>query len=124
MVAAVAAALSPHAPARMAGEGFQRLRGVMLGPSRSSAPAARSASARRLVADGLQLGHTLLEHRIGDVGDPVFDRVVEPLELGVCFGTALAQFGDVHRPALRALFTAVEQARQDLFETLGGRMHV
>ncbi|MGY2901983.1 hypothetical protein [Bradyrhizobium sp. URHC0002] len=52
------------------------------------------------------------------------DRVVEPLELGVCFGTALAQFGDVHRPALRALFTAVEQARQDLFETLGGSMHV
>jgi len=58
------------------------------------------------------------------LGDSVFDRVVEPLEPGVCFGTALAQFGDVHRPALRALFTAVEQARQDLFETLGGRMHV
>ena len=29
----------------------------------------------------LQLGHALPEHRIGDVGDAVLDRVVQPLEL-------------------------------------------
>jgi len=46
MVAAVAARFGPHAPAGLAGEGLERLRCVMLGPSRSSAPAARYASAR------------------------------------------------------------------------------
>lgn len=33
-----------------------------------------------LVADGLQFGHALLEQRIGDVSDAVFDRVVQSLE--------------------------------------------
>ena len=61
MVAAVAAAgLDPHAPAGLAGEGFQCLRcdtwpepiNHALGPLRVGAS---------LIADGLQLNHTLLE---------------------------------------------------------------
>ena len=46
VVAAVAARLGSHALAGVAGEGFQRLRWVMLGPIRSSAPVACSAPAR------------------------------------------------------------------------------
>src|SRR6516162_3273892 len=61
-----------------------------------------------LVADGPELGHALLEHRVGDVGDAVLDRVVKPLELGVRFGRALAQFGDVRRSALGAVLPAID----------------
>jgi hypothetical protein len=71
VVAAIAARLDSHAPAGLAGEGFQCL-GVMLGPTRSSAPTDRSVGAG-LVADGLQLGHAFLEQRVGHVGDSVFD---------------------------------------------------
>ena len=35
-----------------------------------------------LIADDPQLGHTVLEHRVGAVGDAVLDGVVEALELG------------------------------------------
>jgi hypothetical protein len=42
-----------------------------------------------LVANGLQLDRALLEHRIGDVGDSVFDGVLQPLELSLCFGRTL-----------------------------------
>ena len=72
-----------------------------------------------LVADGLQLGHALLEHRVRYIGDSVFDRVVQPLEFGFRFGCSPAQFGDVSCAAPGALFAAVEHARQDLLETLG-----
>jgi hypothetical protein len=53
-----------------------------------------------LIADGLQLGHTLLERRIGHASDAIFDGVVEALELGFRFGCTLAQFGNMRRPAL------------------------
>lgn len=61
-----------------------------------------------LVADGLQLDHARLEHRVGHVGDSVFDRVVQPLELGFCFRSALAQFGNMRCSALGALLSAVQ----------------
>jgi hypothetical protein len=35
-----------------------------------------------LIADRLQLGNAVLQHRVGEVGDAVLDRVVEPLEFG------------------------------------------
>ncbi|UWU76373.1 hypothetical protein N2603_41975 [Bradyrhizobium huanghuaihaiense] len=43
--------------------------------------------------------------RIGDVSDAVFDGVVEALEFGFRFGRTLAQFGDMRRSALGALFS-------------------
>ena len=49
----------------------------------------------------------------------VLDRVVEPLELGVCFGRTLAQFGDMRCSALRAFLPAVEHGGQDLLEAPG-----
>jgi hypothetical protein len=61
-----------------------------------------------LIPDGLQLGNAVLQHRVGKIGDAVLDGVVEPLELRVDFGRALAQFGDVRRPALGAFLAAIE----------------
>jgi hypothetical protein len=60
-----------------------------------------------LVADGLQLGHALPEHRIGHVSD----GVVQPLEFGFRFGRTLAQFGDMRRSALGTFFPAMEDGR-------------
>jgi hypothetical protein len=73
----------------VAGEGFERL-GVIARPSpieRALGPLCVSAG---LVADGLQLGYALLEHRIGDISDFVFDGVVQPVEFGFCLGRTLA----------------------------------
>ncbi len=118
MVAAVAARLGPHAPAGLAGEGFERLRrDARPEPiERALGPLCVGAG---LIADGLQLGHTLLEHRIGDISDSVFDGVVEALQFGIRFGCTLAQFGDVRRSALAALLATVEHTRQDLLEAFG-----
>jgi hypothetical protein len=116
VVAAVAARLGPHASAGLTGEDFERLR-CDAWPSpikRASGPLRIGAG---LIADGLQLGHTLLEHRIGHVSDAVFDRVVESLEFGFRFGRTLAQFGDVSCPALSTLLAADEHTRQNLLET-------
>ena len=61
-----------------------------------------------LIADRLELGNTVLQHRVRKIRDAVFDRIIEPLEFGICFARALAQFGDMRRSALRALLAAVE----------------
>jgi hypothetical protein len=42
-----------------------------------------------LIARGLQLGDPVLQHGVRQIGDAVLDRVVEPLEFGVCLGRAL-----------------------------------
>ena len=80
MVTAVAAGFGPHAPARLAGEGFERLGcDARSSPIESTlGPLCVSAG---LVADGLQLGHALFEHRIGDVGDSIFDRIHQTYKL-------------------------------------------
>jgi hypothetical protein len=67
--------------------------GVMLDPSRSSAPSAPLCVGAGLIADGLEFSHTLLEHRVGHISDSVFDSVAEALELGFHLSGALAQFG-------------------------------
>ncbi len=61
-----------------------------------------------LFADGLQLGNAVLQHRVGEIGDAIFDGVVEPLELGVRFGRTLAQGGDMRGSALGAFLSAVQ----------------
>jgi hypothetical protein len=107
VIAAVAARLGPHAPAGLAREGFQCL-GCDARPSpieRTLGPLCVSAG---LVADGLQLGHAILEQRIGYVGDSVFDRVVQPLEFGFRLGRTLAQFGNMRSSAFGALFAALQ----------------
>jgi hypothetical protein len=48
-----------------------------------------------LIPDRLQLGNAVLQHQIGKIGHAIFNGVVEPLELGVCFGRPLGQFGDM-----------------------------
>src|SRR5260370_25200489 len=48
-----------------------------------------------LIVDGLQVGHTLPEHRVGYVSYSVLDGVVEPLELGFRLGRTLAQFSNM-----------------------------
>jgi hypothetical protein len=64
-----------------------------------------------LVADRLELSNSVLQHRVREIGDAVLDRVVKPLEFGVCLAGSLAQFGDMRCSALRTLLTAVEHAR-------------
>jgi hypothetical protein len=55
-----------------------------------------------LISRGFQLGNTVLQHRVREISNAVLDRVVEPLELGVRFGRALAQGGDMCGSALLA----------------------
>jgi hypothetical protein len=55
---------------------------AMVGPSRSIAPSALGVSTGP-VPDRLQLGDTILQHQVREIGDTVFDGVVEPFELGV-----------------------------------------
>jgi hypothetical protein len=56
-----------------------------------------------LIADCLQLGHTLLAHRIGHLRASIFDRVVEVLELGLRLRPSLAEFGNMPFGARHAL---------------------
>ena len=93
---AVAAVLAPHALAGCPGKCLESLRcDSRSGPfDRVLGPLCVGSG---LIADGLQVCHAFLEHRIGDVGDSVFNRVVQSLEFG--FGCALAQFGDMRRSA-------------------------
>ena len=51
-------------------------------------------------------GNSVLQHRVGEIGDAVLDRVVEPLEFGLCFARSLAQFGDMRHSALGALLVS------------------
>src|SRR5438034_1965943 len=115
MIAAVATGLGPHAPAGLAGEGFQCLRcDARPQPiKRTRGPLCVGAS---LIADGLQLVHTLLEHRIGHVRDSALNGVVQPLEFGFRLGTSLAQFGDMRRSALGAFLAAIKHSRQYLLK--------
>src|SRR5258708_39307490 len=84
----------------------------MLGPSRSIASwrALRQRGPDR--ARHLELGNTVLQHRVREIGNAVLDRVVEPLEFGGCLGRALAQFGDMRRSALGTFLAAIENARK------------
>jgi hypothetical protein len=72
-----------------------------------------------LVARGLQFTDAVFQRRVGQIGDAILDRVVAALEFGFRLGRALGQFGNMRRSALRALFPAMEDGRQDLLETLG-----
>ena len=73
MVAALASRLGPHALASLPGE---RL-------SRFNAPAALFSVGAGLISRDLQLGNAVLQYRIGEIGNAVFDRIVDPLEFGV-----------------------------------------
>jgi hypothetical protein len=74
VVATVTAALGTHAPASLPGECFERLRrdarpepiDCILGPLCVGAG---------LIADRLELRNSVLEHRVGQIGDAVLDRV-------------------------------------------------
>src|SRR5262249_30837295 len=118
VVAAVAARLGAHAPA--GGPGKRLESGWCDGRPQ---PIPRTLGLLSVGAgpgaDGPELGHALLEHRIGDIGDAVLDRVVEALELGVRFGGTLAQFGDMRRSALSTLLAAVEHRRPDFLAASG-----
>jgi hypothetical protein len=83
----------------------------MLGPAPIQRTLGPLCVGPSLVADGLQLGHALLEQRIGHVSNAVLDSAVQPLEFGFWFGRTLAQFGDMCRSALGALFPAVKDGR-------------
>jgi hypothetical protein len=77
VIATVAAALGPHAPSGLAGEGHEHLRrDARPKPiKRALGPLCVGAG---LIADSLQLGHTLPQHWIGYVSDSVFDGAVDP----------------------------------------------
>jgi hypothetical protein len=70
MVTAVTAGVGPHAPAGVAAEGFERPR-CDAEPSPIQRALGPLCIGTVLVADGLQLGHALLEQWIGDVGNSV-----------------------------------------------------
>ncbi len=116
VIAAIAAGLGAHALAGLPGKRFERLRcDVRSDPfKRTLGPLCVGVG---LIANGLQLGNAALQHRVGKIGNAVLDGVVEPLELGVDFGRTLAQFGDMRRPTLGALFPAVQHGGQDFLET-------
>src|SRR5215510_1359123 len=81
VVAAVAAGLGPHPPAGLPGESLEGLRcddGGAAALDRILGPLCVDAG---LVADGLELGNAVREHRIGEIGDAVPDRVAKSLEL-------------------------------------------
>ena len=48
-----------------------------------------------LIADRRLLSDAVLQHQVGEIGDTVFDGVVEKLELGVGLGRPFTQSGDV-----------------------------
>ena len=94
MIAAITAGLSPHALAGLPGEGLQGLRCDSRSRAIDRFLGALCVSAG-LIADGLELGNAVLQHWVGEIGNAVLDGVVEPLELGFCFGRTLAQFGNM-----------------------------
>jgi hypothetical protein len=96
VIAAVAAGLGAHAPAGLPGKRLERLRcnARALPFYRALGPLSVSVG---LIADSLQLGNTVLQQRVGKIGDAILDGVVEPLELGVDFGRALATRCDILR---------------------------
>ena len=66
-----------------------------------------------------------LQHRVGEIGDAILDRVVEPLKFGVCFARPPAQCGDMPcsalgalRPGGRALRTGSARAQDDDEQTV------
>jgi hypothetical protein len=65
-----------------------------------------------LIADGRELGYAVFQHRVGKVGDAIFDRAVQPLELRLALGRTLAQFGDMGGPTLGAFLPAVKHGGQ------------
>lgn len=106
MIAAVAAVLSPHSFAGRPGECFEGLR-CDARPGALDRILGALCVGASLIPDRLQLRNSVLQHRVGEIGAAVLDRIVNPLELGVCLGPPLAQFGDMRRSALRALLAAV-----------------
>src|SRR3984893_4318786 len=92
--------------------------GVMLGPMRSIASSARSASVRARSRMAFNSATRSLSIGSERSATAILDRVVKPLEFGVCLGRTLAQFGDMRRSALRAFLAAIENGRQDLLEAL------
>jgi hypothetical protein len=68
---------------------------VMAGPWRSIAPSAPLSVGTGLVPDRLQLRNAILRHQVGQIGDTVFDGVMETLELGVGLGRPRPQLGDI-----------------------------
>jgi hypothetical protein len=107
VIATVAAALGSHPSAGLPGECFERLgRDARTAPFDGVLdPLCVSVS---LIADRRELRNSVLQHRVGEIGDAVLDRVVEPLEFGICFACPLTQFGEMRRSALGALLPAVE----------------
>ena len=69
-----------------------------------------------LIADRLQLGNTVLQRQVGEIGDAIFNGIVEPLEFGVCLGRPLAQFSDMRRLAPGTLLPAVKNRGQDFLK--------
>jgi hypothetical protein len=51
---------------------------VTLGPSRSIASSGPLCVGAGLIADGSQLGHTVLEHRVGNIGDAILAAFILP----------------------------------------------
>ncbi|KRR16423.1 hypothetical protein CQ14_16245 [Bradyrhizobium lablabi] len=118
MIAAVAAAIGPHALAGRPGKRLESLRcdrrfgaiNRFLGPLRVKAG---------LVARSLQFTDAVFQHGVREIGDTVLDRIVQPLEFGVCLGRPLAQFGNVQLSSFGAFGAAIEYVRQELLKTLG-----
>ncbi|WP_227287590.1 hypothetical protein [Boseongicola sp. H5] len=60
-----------------------------------------------LIADGGEFGDAALQRGIIQVSNTVFDRLVEPFELGVGLRGALAQLGDVGAPPGDVVISAI-----------------
>ena len=118
MIAAVAAAIGPHSLAGCPGKRLEGLwRDGRAGAiNRVLGPLSVKAG---LVARGPQFTNAVLQHGVGEIGDAILDRIVKPLEFGVCLSRPLAQFGDVHLSSFGALSAAIEYVRQKLLKALG-----
>jgi hypothetical protein len=120
----VAVALGPHALAHLPGEHLERLRCDAPPDARHRILGALRVSAG-LTADRLELDNAVPQHRVGEIGDAILDRVVKPLKFGVCFGRPLAQCGDMPCPGARrapargrALRTGSARAQDDDEQTV------
>lgn len=128
VVAAVAAVAGAQPLARCLGE-RQQLVVRQLGSGAINGGCGPGGVGLRLVANGVQPSEPGFQRRVCGVRDAVLDRFVEPVELGLGLGRALAQLDQVLPPAADVIFPAVEHVAQErrqparveqaLFDVLG-----
>ena len=109
VIAAITAAIDPHALAGRSGELPDHGGGDGLLARTFQHGLAAFGISFGLVPNGFEAGDTLLQRRVVQIGDARLDGVIEPLEAQVGLSGALIQFRDVFAATLGALLAVVER---------------